>query len=468
MSQTTSRSAKVLVVDDVEESRYVLSRVLEDEGFQPLVAENGAVGLELMRKQTPDVVLLDNKMPGMDGMEVLQEARRFDRETPIIILTAFGSIHAAVDAVKRGAYEYLTKPFDNNHLVLTVRRALESRRRIEKDDQRRPQRDGKCSLREAMGPSEAARRICDEVAQVARSVFTVIITGETGSGKELAARAIHLQSRRASGPFVPVDCGSIPSSLMESELFGHERGAFTGAVQTRIGKFEQGSGGTLFLDEVANLSFELQAKLLRALQERQICRVGGTKMIDLNIRVVAATNRYLSPMVASGDFRRDLYHRLNEFSIRMPPLRQRQQDIPHLTQWFLDLTNEELGKQVRGVSASAMKALKTYRWPGNVRELRNVIRRAVLLADVEITPAHLAIADFMGQADPERRSGLEGALPRASLKETVRQAVMEVEENVLSEVLKQTQGNKAEAARILHIDYKTIHTKLKRYGITTG
>ena len=466
MSQTTSRPAKVLVVDDVEESRYVLSRVLEDEGFQALVAENGPVGLELMRKQTPDVVLLDNKMPGMDGMEVLQEARRFDRETPIIILTAFGSIHSAVDAVKHGAYEYLTKPFDNNHLVLTVRRALESRRLIEKDRRRRPQRDGDCSLRKAMGPSEAVRHICDEVAQVAHSTFTVVITGETGSGKELVARAIHRQSQRASGPFVPVDCGSIPSSLMESELFGHEKGAFTGAVQTKIGKFELASGGTLFLDEVANLSFGLQAKFLRALQERQICRVGGTKTIDLNIRVVAATNRELSPMVASGDFRRDLYHRLNEFGIRVPPLRRRRQDISHLAQWFLDLTNEELGKQVRGVSASALEALMAYGWPGNVRELRNVIRRAVLLADEEITPAHLAIADSMGQADPDVRSGLEGALPCASLKEIVRQAVMEVEENVLSEVLKQTQGNKAEAARLLHIDYKTIHTKLKRYGIT--
>jgi len=320
--------------------------------------------------------------------------------------------------------------------------------------------------RNTVGSSEPMQQVFAEMQRVAPTDFTVLITGETGAGKEVVARAIHRMSPRASGPFVPVDGGSIPQSLVEGELFGHEKGSFTGADRCRPGKFEVASGGTLFLDEISSLPLDVQPKLLRALQDKQIWRIGGVRPLAADIRIIAATNHDLASLVRAGAFRRDLYHRLNEFSIVVPPLRERCDDIGPLATQFLELTNRELKKNVLGFSEAATQMLLGYRWPGNVRELRNAVRRAVLLADSHVEPLHLALLDpppGAGALGPgELAESFDGSVP---LKEVVRRAVIRVERQILVQVLMQTSGNKAEAARLLQIDYKTIHKKVRDYGL---
>ncbi len=326
--------------------------------------------------------------------------------------------------------------------------------------------DERVYLSDLMGSSSKIRRVFDEVRLVARTDLTVVLAGESGSGKELVANAIHRLSHRARGPFVPVDCGSIPPTLIESELFGHEKGAFTGADRTRPGKFEAASGGTLFLDEISNLPPPLSAKLLRALQEKHVWRVGGVRCTKVDIRVIAATNQDLAALVESGLFRRDLYHRLNEFNIAVPALRERREDVPFLANRFLDLANRELGKDVRGFSAAAMELLSEHNWSGNARELRNAVRRAVLLASDRVELAHLSFpaAPDGSKRLPDNDTSREAGQP--SLREIVKQAVMQAERAALRQVLTKTRGNKAKAARILRVDYKTVHTKVKAYGIS--
>jgi len=319
---------------------------------------------------------------------------------------------------------------------------------------------------ETLGQSSNMRKVVGDILLVAPTEFTVLITGETGTGKEMVANAIHQSSRRGNGPFVPVDCGCIPATLIESELFGHEKGAYTGAASSQSGKFETASGGTLFLDEISNLPLPVQPKLLRALQERKVWRVGGRTSIDVDIRVIAATNQDLAGMVQAGHFRTDLYHRLNEFRVTLPPLRDRQEDIILYAKDFLHRTIAELRKSVQGFTPEALESLMSYHWPGNVRELRNVIRRAVLCCEDFITPDHLGLSagnprsgDF--QADPSTRP--QGNIP---LRETIRQTVRQMEREIIARVLRETGGNKAQAARILHVDYKTIHNKVREYGIS--
>ena len=459
MNQDKPRLPCVLITDDEQIRRGILSTFMVKEGFTTFEAGDGKAALDIMRQESVDVVLLDEKLSGMGGIEVLKEAKKFCSGTPIIMLTGLGSIPCAVEALKNGAYDYLIKPCQNEQLVQLVRRALENRLP-------RTRCEDPLGLREAMGSSERIEKVFADVDLVAPTDFTVVITGETGSGKELVAQAIHRLSTRASGPFVPVDCGSIPPTLIESELFGHEKGSFTGAQWTQQGKFEAASGGTLFLDEISNLPMAMHTKLLRALQEKQIFRVGRTKGINVDIRVVAATNQDLAEMVQAGRFRRDLFHRLNEFGLLVPPLRERSEDIIYLAKRFLDLANEELKKDVRDFSEAAVRVLLEYKWPGNVRELRNVIRRAVLLADMRVESRHLNIAHETpkepGFLFPEIKEDVAGNMP---LREIVRRAVIQVERKVLLETLKRTGGNKAKAARLLQVDYKTIHAKVKEYGI---
>jgi transcriptional regulator with GAF, ATPase, and Fis domain len=320
--------------------------------------------------------------------------------------------------------------------------------------------------RNTVGSSEPMRQVFAEMQRVAPTDFTVLITGETGAGKEVVARAIHRMSPRASGPFVPVDGGSIPVSLVEGELFGHEKGSFTGADRCRPGKFEVASGGTLFLDEISSLPLDMQPKLLRALQDKQIWRIGGVRPLAADIRIIAATNHDLVSLVRAGTFRRDLYHRLNEFSIVVPPLRERCGDVVSLANQFREVANRELKKDVLGFSEAAIRVLLGYRWPGNVRELRNVVRRAVLLADGRVEPLHLAPlapppdAGWLGPG--ELAESFDGSVP---FKEMVRRAVIRVERQILVQVLAQTSGNKAEAARLLRIDYKTMYKKVRDYGL---
>jgi len=461
MSAPTGR---ILIVDDEKGIREILSRLVLTQGFEPLAAPDGETALDLMRRESLDVVLLDIMMPGLGGMEVLRRAKALDRDLPVIMITAHGLVSGAVEALQAGAHDYLVKPFENDDVIRSIRRAMTDRglRRTIRILSERVRDAG--SLRDLMGPSEMIARISADVARVAPSDFTVLITGETGTGKELVALAIHQASPRTSAPFVAVDCGAIPETLFESELFGHEKGAFTGAERQKPGKFEVASGGTLFLDEISNMPLGCQAKLLRALQDKSVVRVGGTRPVSVDIRLLAATNRDLGAAVSSGAFRRDLFFRLNEFAIVIPSLGERKQDIIFLAKRFLDLTNDELRKTVKGFSEAAVERLLTHDWPGNVRELRSAIRRAVLMADAVINEEHLGLPKTPGPV---------GSLPGAGgaptdglpLKELVRRATEAVERAVLLQALKKTRGNKAKAARLLQIDYKTIHSKLKAHGI---
>ncbi|MBM4083301.1 MAG: sigma-54-dependent Fis family transcriptional regulator [Planctomycetes bacterium] len=464
MTDASLSPARVLIADDEIIMRQMLSSLVKNEGLQPLEAEDGKAALRILNQHTVDLALLDIKMPGMDGLEVLREARKLRACPPIIMITAFGSTESAVTAIKSGAYHYLTKPLKNEELIRTMRMALDDRSERQKASSGLFGHEE--SLPETMGSSPQISRVFHEVQLVAPTDYSVLVTGETGSGKEMIAQGIHQLSLRAAEPFVPVDCGSIPPTLIERELFGHERGAFTGADRTQPGKFEAAAGGTLFLDEISNLPLDVQPKLLRALQERQIWRIGGTKCISTTARVVAATNQDLASLVGARQFRRDLFHRLNEFSITVPPLRDRRDDIAFLAQRFLRLTAQELRKDALGISDEALQMLQSYSWPGNVRELRNVIRRAALMAGQRIETEHLCILDVPFVTPASAAAPGTAFDGKVSFKDIVRRRMMEVEREILTQVLQQTRGNKAKAARILQIDYKTLHKKAKDYGIS--
>ena len=459
-------NAQILIVDDEEYICEILSRLMEKGGFRALVAHDGETALKMIRSEMPEVLLSDIKMPGIDGMEVLKRAKELDPDLPVIMITAHADIHGAVEALRSGAHDDLAMPFEHHEVVRIVHRAMAERELKRKIRNLSSQLEQSVSLSKIMGPSDAVGKLISDVNRVAKSDFTVVILGETGSGKELVARAIHLASNRSSGPFLAIDCGAIPETLLESELFGHEKGAFTGAMSQKKGKLEVAKGGTLLLDEISNMPLGSQAKLLRVLQEKKVYRVGGTNALSIDVRLLVASNQDLGAAVVSNSFRRDLFYRLNEFTIKIPPLRERKEDIPYLAKRFLETTSVELSKNVKGFSESAVKALLDYDWPGNVRQLRSTIRRAVLLANDRITEKHLDMkrAPAPGSASIGEIQGMpwEGL----SLKEIVGRHTVTVEREVLIQVLKHTGGNKAKAARILQIDYKTIHTKLKQSGIS--
>ncbi|MDR3637640.1 MAG: sigma-54 dependent transcriptional regulator [Isosphaeraceae bacterium] len=464
MASTSVATPRILITDDEQDIRWMLSTLLNREGFDTVEAHDGPSALDLLKRDGVDVALLDIRMPGLDGLQVLQAAKKHDETVPIILVTAYGSTTAAVEAVKQGASGYLTKPFKNEELIFTVHTALEKRRRRAALSFS-ALLDGESELLAIRCCSPGLRKTLADIERVAPTNFTVVITGETGVGKELVAREIHRLSHRASSPFIALDCGSLAPSLIESELFGHEKGAFTGADRTRIGSFENAAAGTLFLDEIGNLPLSMQAKLLRVLQERRVCRVGGSRLVQLDVRILAATNEDLEAKVEAGLFRRDLYHRLNEFSIVVPPLRERPEDIIAITEQCLSLICAELGKQRLEISPTALKCLLSYPWPGNVRELRNTIRRAALLADAVVEPEHLGSMGLALSLNHEPTDVDPGVTDPVSLKEIVQRRIEQVEREILVAVLKKTGGNKAKAARILQIDYKTIRTKAKQYGI---
>src|SRR3989339_226040 len=459
------RKSRVLVVDDEEEIRKILSRILEQEGFKVVTAPNGQQAMQKICFDAPDAVLLDVRMPGLNGMEVLKKIKEIDDGLPVVLVTAYADIHQAVEAMKEGAYDYLGKPFDNEEVVWVARRAL-AEGQLKRDlKSMNDRRRGNFGLIENMGPSDKIARLAADVHRVAKSDFSVIIMGETGSGKELVARAIHGDSNRAKAPFVAVDCGAIPENLLESELFGHEKGSFTGADRQKLGKFELAHGGTLFMDEIGNMPIGSQAKFLRVLQDRKLYRVGGNKPVPVDIRLIVAANQDLHEMASNGAFRKDLYYRLSEFTIIVPALRERKEDIPYLAKRFLDLANIELNKLIKGFTEGAVETLMSYDWPGNVRQLRSVIRRATLVARDEITEKDLSISrtGVPGLAFSPKVQGIPWE--NASLSEIVQQSVLAVEKEVLKEVLRFTGGNKAKAARLLQVDYKTVHTKVKKFGI---
>jgi len=454
---------KVLVVDDMPGVRSLLTKVFGDQGWQCIEADNGQQALTLAEREQPDVVVLDKRMPpGLDGMEVLARLKTTQPELPVIMITAFGDVDTAVEAMKAGALDFLTKPFHNDVVVETIRRALKMRALSRKVRALEVRLDQHMPLAEAMGSSDEIQKVFDLVDHVAKTTFTVLLYGETGAGKELVARSIHKMSGRTGQAFVAVDCGSIPETLIESELFGYEKGAFTGADRDRTGQFELADQGTLFLDEIGNLPLAMQSKLLRVLQERRVQRLGSKQTRPVDIRVIAASNEPLDRLVEQDRFRRDLFFRLNEFVIQIPPLRERRDDIIYLCKRFIDMTNEELDKNVRGLSEPALSLVLSYDWPGNARELRNVIRRAVLLADDLIQPIHLSglpLPAFNG-ADARSESGFDFNAS-FSLTDMVKVHAKQYERQVIAEALKQTDGNKSRAARLLKIDYKTLHYKVK-------
>ena len=465
-NKMTEASAQIMIVGDNEEICGMLSHLIEEAGFHAQVVYDGEAALKMMHSQFPDVILLDSKMSGMDGMEVLKRVKEIAPDLPVVMITAFAEIHGAVEAIKAGAHDYLAKPFDNHEVIRVIYRALAERDLKRKLRHLTTQVQKMRPLREMMGPSDAIRRLESEVNCVSKTDFTVFILGETGSGKELVARAIHNQSARSQAPFVPVDCGAIPEMLLESELFGHEKGAFTGAVAQKSGKFEVAKGGTLFLDEISNMPLGSQAKLLRVLQDKVVYRVGGTRPIQVDVRLLVASNQNLQGITESGSFRRDLFYRLNEFTIVIPPLRERKEDIPYLAKQFLDTANMELNKRVKGFSESAIESLIDFHWPGNVRHLRAMIRRAVLLADEVVTERHLDLEKVSAPVLAFHPKAQEVTWDHSPLKEILRHNVIAVEREVLTQALKHTGGNKAKAARLLQIDYKTIHTKVKQLGIS--
>jgi two-component system nitrogen regulation response regulator GlnG len=455
----------ILIADDEIELAQSLAELVRREGLTPVIVTDGLSALQAVTECCPDVILLDFRMPGMNGMEVLRHVKRLDENLPVVLITAYAEVRGAVDAIHSGAFDYLAKPFNHQDVVRTVWRALRDREmRLQKQPQGGLRRAA--TLRELLGPSVVSTRLIADVERVAKSDFSVLILGETGSGKEVIAGAIHQASLRADNPFVAVDAGAIPETLVESELFGHERGAFTGANQQKPGKFEQADHGTLFLDEISNMPLASQSKLLRVLNDKAVYRLGATKPVKVDVRLLAATNEDVGSLTGSGGFRRDLYFRLNEYTIVIPPLRERREDIPYFAKRFLDLTNAELSKKVEGFTPAALDRMLACRWPGNVRELRATVRRAVLVADDRIDEEHLGLG---AAAEPDAPAGgpdcvdhLYDSLP---LREIIKRSSMKIEREVLERTLHNANGNKAEAARKLRIDYKTIHTKIKEYGI---
>jgi two-component system nitrogen regulation response regulator GlnG len=448
----------VLIVDDDSDIRSILTLLLGNAGYLVVAAQDGAEALRQARTCDPCLAILDYRLPDMTGLDVLRRLQIVAPHLPVIMLTGFADLSVAVASIKEGAFDYISKPFDNKEFLGKVRDAFRYRSNPATVS------EAVVGLRERMGPSPAIARTILDVERVATTDFAVSLQGETGSGKEVIARAIHSASSRATHPFVAVDCGSIPDTLIENELFGHERGAYTGAERQQPGKLESAQGGTLFLDEICNLSWSAQARLLRVLQERVLFRVGGTKPIPIDVRLISASHRDLAEEVAKGSFREDLLYRLCDYRIAIPPLRDRREDIPFIAGTFLNEANRELGKEVRGFSDEAIQAMLGYRWPGNVRQLRSVVRRAVLLASYLIDASHLALPEVTG-GETAAPVAVNVSLDGRSLKETLQLHMADVERQILREALKHAQGNKAAVARLLRVDYKTVHTKIKAYGL---
>lgn len=457
----------VLVVDDEELLVRSCARVLEQEGFQVRTASRGREALELATRYRPDIILTDLKLPDIDGLELLQEVRVLDPEVLVIMITGFATVDSSVAAIKAGAYDYIPKPFTATQLQILVGRAARQVRLARDNARLRDQLRERYLLDGVIGESEPMRRLFELVQRVAPTDASVFITGESGSGKELIARAVHGQSRRSEGAFIAVNCAAFPDALLESELFGHEKGAFTGADEVRRGLMEAANGGTFFLDEVSEMPLDLQAKLLRVLQERKVRRVGGEVEIPLDIRVIAATNRDADDLVRSGLLRQDLFFRLNVVPLRVPPLRERQDDIPRLALHFLRqfaVEYERDGTQPLRLSADSMQMLLAHSWPGNVRELRNLMERVVSLAGPgeEIRISDLAEEFRSGNSASEAAAVVNVRKPFHLAKE---EAVEAFELNYLTTILADHGGNISLAAREAGIDRKTIHRMLNRYGL---
>jgi two-component system nitrogen regulation response regulator GlnG len=475
VTEPTATDVRILVADDEPAMRWLLERLLRQAGHAVTVVEDGPAALAAAARPDPfDVAFLDIRMPGLDGLEVLSRLRAASPDTAVIVMTAHGSVRAAVEAMQRGAYDYLAKPFDNDEALLLVARAVEAKALAREVVELRTGIQEVWEFGALVGKSGRMQEVYKTIGRIASTDVTVLLLGESGTGKEVVARAIHHYSRRAGKPFVAVSCAAIPATLLEAELFGHERGAFTDAHQRRLGKFELAHGGTIYLDEVGDLGPELQPKLLRVLQEREVERIGGGEPVRVDVRVVAATNRDLEALIREGRFREDLYYRLNVVPVTLPALRERGEDVPFLVDHFLTKYAGELGE--RALSAEALDRLSGYGWPGNVRELENVIQHAMVMATGGvILPEHLPIA--AGAGAPVVRAGTLEQLIQEKLEECVRGLgtrpsanlyellLSLVERPLFRAVLQETGGNQLRAAALLGINRNTLRKKLRALGL---
>ncbi|MBW2429522.1 MAG: sigma-54-dependent Fis family transcriptional regulator [Deltaproteobacteria bacterium] len=455
-------NCKILVVDDDNAHRTMLRTLIGGWGYEINDADDGEAAIDKVKEKSYDLVLMDVRMVKISGLEALEKIKSYNPAIPIIIMTAYSSVETAVDALKKGAYDYLTKPLDFDKLRNTIERATEHTRLKEENRRLKESLGQHFDRRNIIGQSPAMTNLLETVAQVAPSEATVLISGDSGTGKELIAGAIHFNSHRKDGPFIKLNCAAITETLLESELFGHEKGAFTGAERRKEGRFFQAHGGSLFLDEVSEMSLTMQVKLLRVLQEREFTRVGGENTIQVDVRMLAATNKNLAESISKGKFREDLYYRLNVVGLEIPPLKKRREDIPLLAQHFLDVFAVRNHKKIKGFTPQAMDHLIRYDWPGNVRELMNAVERAVVLSQ----------ADFLSEKDFTFIDGSKvnrnGSVPDSVNAQIITDGVTpleEVEKTTILNTLEASGGNKSEAARRLGITRKTLHKKLKAYGV---
>ncbi|MFV8225132.1 sigma-54-dependent transcriptional regulator [Christiangramia aquimixticola] len=447
--------SKVLVVEDDVAFGTMLKTFLEKRDYSVVLVYSAAEAFKQISSDKFELVLTDVRLPDNDGLEILKNVKENNPSTQVIVMTSYAEISMAVNAMKEGAFDYVSKPFRPESILQTIKNALQTKQVTPVEVKKQPAKKKKGSINEQLdlvkGVSEPSQRLSDYVELVAPTNMSVLITGESGTGKEQIAKSIHLQSKRHNAPFIAVDCGAIPKEIASSEFFGHIKGSFTGAINDKTGHFEAANGGTLFLDEIGNLSYELQVQLLRALQERRVKPVGSNNEIEVDIRVVTATNEDLSNAVKEGDFREDLYHRLNEFSIKLPALRERKEDLMIFANHFLNEANEDLEKNVVGFTDEAIHAFRNYNWPGNLRELKNMVKRAVLLTREELIPLKVLPHEI---ASSTRNKDEDYGLFKNKN-----------EEQLILDALEKTGGNKSKAARMLSIDRKTLYNKLKQYGI---
>jgi len=452
--------SSILVIDDKDAMRKMMSQTLAEEGYIVDTAANGPEGIEKAKARQFDLVITDLKMPDMDGLEVLSQLKEINTETAVIVMTAYGTIEAAVSAMRKGAFDFLAKPFESEHMLVLVEKALQSQRIVAENELLREELGQRLGMGEIIGKNEKIMEVIGLIQKVAVSDTSVLLQGESGTGKELFARAIHNLSPRKNKAFIAINCAAIPRDLLENELFGSERGAFTGSVARKIGKFEIADSGTIFLDEIGDMDIALQAKLLRVLQERTIERLGGIKTTKIDTRVIAASNADLKNLILEKKFREDLFYRLSVFPITIPPLRERRDDIEALANHFIARFCTEMNKKLKSLSAEAIAIMEKYHWPGNVRELENTIERAIILcAGNKIKPENLAIR-LTTNNEIRMREG-------SGLKEIGMSAQAEAERAAIIRVLGQVRGNKRRCSQILKIDYTTLFDKIKRYDIDT-
>lgn len=446
--------ANILIIDDDEAIRDSCSQVLKKERNTVKTAKDGKEGLKLFNREFFHAVLLDLKLPGIDGMEVLSKIKDENPETPVIIITGYATIESAVEAIKCGASDYLAKPFTPEQLRVITKKALESRRILLENIYLRGELKKKSEFDMVIGESKSMKKVLEIVRRVSSSESTILITGDSGTGKELLAREIHNHSQRKKAPFVVVDCGALVETLFESELFGHVRGSFTGAYETKHGRFEVASGGTIFLDEISNISLNIQANLLRVIQEREVTRVGSSKPIKVNVRILAATHENLADLVREGKFREDLFYRLSVVPVHLPPLRERKEDIPFLVERFLQKYIKKANKNINSISPEVDQALMEYDWPGNIRELENTIERAVVLAKGD----KIQLEDLMYH-------GISSGTSLFRADKGGPKTLEDVEGEYIKIILQDQHGNKSKTAKILGIDRKTLLAKIKKYKI---